>query len=91
MQYYDLGHVYSASVSASHHHEDKGQGDENVSHGKWRHTRRDEEGQTDSGQADQRHGQGETQERCEGGLQPWKSAGRVNKKDRKFMEQERAS
>ena len=85
MQYYDLGRVYSARVSASHHHEDEGQGDEDVGHGKGRHTCWDEEGQADSSQADQRHGQGETQERCEGRLQPWKSDGYVNKKDRNLM------
>lgn len=54
----------------SYHHKDKGESNEDVSHGKWRHTRWDEEGQTNTSQTDERHGKSETQEGLKGRLQP---------------------
>ncbi len=74
--HYYYSHSY-LSV-APHHHEDKGERNEDVSHGKWRYTRWGEEGQTDSCQTDQRQGQGEQKESHKGRLQPWKNDGHMS-------------
>lgn len=63
---------FSAYVLESYHHEDKREGNQDISHCECRYTGRDQESEANSCQADQRHGQGKAEEGHKIWLQSWK-------------------
>lgn len=70
---------FSAYVMEFYHHEDKREGNQDVSHCECRYAGGDEESEADSCQADQRHGQGKAEEGHKSWVQPWNGQEQVNR------------